>query len=172
MTVSAPATLRAATPADLESLWEIFQEIVFEGESYVQDESMTREAFTQYWNGRGGEQWVAADVAGRVSAGYTLRPNHPGRGAHVATASYMVEKRSRGRGLGLVLGRHSLERARAMGFTAIQFNLVVSANESAVRLWRSLGFEIAGKLPRAFRHRRLGLVDAYVMRRDLEAEAS
>ena len=54
-----------------------------------------------------------------------------------------------------------------MGFTAMQFNMVVSTNESAVALWKKLGFSIVGTLPRAFRHKELGLVDAYVMHRFL-----
>jgi hypothetical protein len=36
-------------------------------------------------------------------------------------------------------------------------------------LWKRLGFEIVGTLPKAFNHVRLGLVDAYVMHRFLEA---
>jgi ribosomal protein S18 acetylase RimI-like enzyme len=51
----------------------------------------------------------------------------------------------------------------------MQFNLVVSTNEGAVRLWKGLGFEIVGTLPRAFHHRRLGFVDAYVMYKWLDS---
>jgi ribosomal protein S18 acetylase RimI-like enzyme len=49
----------------------------------------------------------------------------------------------------------------------MQFNFVVSSNERAVKLWQSLGFEIAGRLPGAFLHPRLGYVDAFVMYRTL-----
>ena len=49
----------------------------------------------------------------------------------------------------------------------MQFNFVVSTNETAVRLWKRLGFEVVGTLPGAFRHRGLGFVDAYVMFRSL-----
>jgi ribosomal protein S18 acetylase RimI-like enzyme len=45
----------------------------------------------------------------------------------------------------------------------MQFNFVVSSNESAVRLWQRLGFEIVGTLPGAFRHPEKGYVDVYVM---------
>ncbi len=57
----------------------------------------------------------------------------------------------------------SIAEARARGFLVMQFNVVVSSNASAVRLWESLGFETGGRLPGAFRHPRLGLVDALVM---------
>jgi ribosomal protein S18 acetylase RimI-like enzyme len=49
----------------------------------------------------------------------------------------------------------------------MQFNFVVSTNERAVRLWQSLGFAVAGRLPRAFQHPSQGYVDALVMYRDL-----
>jgi ribosomal protein S18 acetylase RimI-like enzyme len=62
---------------------------------------------------------------------------------------------------------HSLDRARERGFRAMQFNFVVSTNERAVRLWQSFGFEIVGRLPGAFQHPTLGLVDTLVMYRDL-----
>ena len=73
----------------------------------------------------------------------------------------------RGRGIARRMAEHSLEAARARGFLAMQFNFVVSSNESAVHLWESLGFEIVGRLPGAFRHPRLGFVDALVMFRRL-----
>ena len=61
----------------------------------------------------------------------------------------------------------SLEEARKAGFLAMQFNLVVSTNEPAVRLWKKMGFAIVGTLPKAFRHPTLGLVDAFIMHRFL-----
>ena len=62
---------------------------------------------------------------------------------------------------------HSLDRAAAAGYLAMQFNFVVSSNKRAVRLWQSLGFEIVGRLPGAFDHPALGFVDALVMVRPL-----
>jgi hypothetical protein len=52
---------------------------------------------------------------------------------------------------------HSLEQARARGFRAMQFNIVVSANTRAVAAWQGMGFAIVGTLPRAFLHPRLGM---------------
>lgn len=59
--------------------------------------------------------------------------------------------------------QHSLEQARSQGFRAMQFNFVISTNEGAIRLWQKLGFQIVGRLPKAFLHPRLGFVDALVM---------
>jgi ribosomal protein S18 acetylase RimI-like enzyme len=94
---------------------------------------------------------------------YRIVTNQVGRGAHVANASYMVSPLAQGAGIGRLLGEHSLLQARAMGYLAMQFNYVVSTNTAAVKLWKQLGFTIVGTLPKAYRHPRLGFVDAYVM---------
>jgi ribosomal protein S18 acetylase RimI-like enzyme len=70
-----------------------------------------------------------------------------------------------GKGVARAMCAHSLEHAKRRGFRAMQFNFVVSANERAVRLWKSFGFEIVGTLPQAFLHPILGYVDAFVMYR-------
>ena len=75
----------------------------------------------------------------------------------------MTHAAAAGRGVARGMCEHSLEHARARGYRAMQFNFVVSTNERAVRLWQSLGFEIVGRLPLAFRHPTRGYVDAFVM---------
>jgi ribosomal protein S18 acetylase RimI-like enzyme len=79
----------------------------------------------------------------------------------------MVDPDARSRGIGWTLGSHCLAEARQAGFLAMQFNMVVSTNTRAVALWEKLGFNIVGRLPKAYRHQQLGLVDAYVMYRSL-----
>lgn len=171
MTEATAIELRPMREGDLADLAEIFDEIIADGTTYALDAGMSREELGRFWSGRGGEQWVAHDGA-RVLGGYTVRANHPGRGAHVATAAYAVARAARGLGVGRRLGEHSLERARALGFAAMQFNLVISTNEPAVHLWQALGFAIVGTLPQVFQHPRRGLVDAYVMHRFLGAPAA
>ncbi len=159
-------TLRPMTPDDLRTLKDVFAEVVEDGDTYADEVIPTLPEFETYWCGRGGEQWVAVEE-NHVVGGYTLRPNHPGRGAHVGTASYVVRRAARGHGVGRHLGQHSLLRARAMGFNSMQFNFVVATNVSAVRLWERLGFRTLARLPGAFRHPRHGQVDALVMAHDL-----
>ena len=79
----------------------------------------------------------------------------------------MVHPGGRGWGLGREICAHSLDEARRLGFKAMQFNLVVSTNERAIRLWRDMGFETVGTLTKAFDHASQGLVDALVMYRRL-----
>jgi GNAT superfamily N-acetyltransferase len=107
--------------------------------------------------------FVACDEQGQVLGTYYLKANQPGLGAHVCNAGYVVAPVAQGQGVAAAMCEHSQEQARALGFLAMQFNLVVSTNERAVRLWNHLGFATVGRLPGAFRHARLGLVDALVM---------
>jgi ribosomal protein S18 acetylase RimI-like enzyme len=158
--------IRRATAADLEAMWEIFQAVVVTGDTLPFSEETGRDDL--------GAQWLAADrstfvaeVGARVCGMYTLGANHRGRGSHVSSATYAVAPASQGKGIGRALVEHSLERAAEAGFVAMQFNYVVSTNTVAVALYQKLGFAIVGTLPRAFRHQRLGLVDAYVMYRFL-----
>jgi GNAT superfamily N-acetyltransferase len=90
----------------------------------------------------------------------------------VANAAYMVSPDARGKGVGRLLGEHSISEARRLGFRAMQFNAVVSTNEPAVKLWKNIGFRIVATLPGAFRHSQRGFVDLYVMFRELEGEVA
>jgi GNAT superfamily N-acetyltransferase len=92
-----------------------------------------------------------------------MGPNRPGRGTHVATASFMVDPNSHGHGIGRALGIDVIERAREEGYVAIQFNAVVETNVGAVHLWQSLGFEILATVPEAFDSAKHGLVGLHVM---------
>jgi ribosomal protein S18 acetylase RimI-like enzyme len=110
---------------------------------------------------------AASAAAPRVVGTYYLQPNQKGGGAHVANCGYATLAQARGRGIAGAMCLHSLDVARQRGYRAMQFNFVVATNEGAVALWKSLGFELVGRVPQAFRHPALGLVDALVMYRAL-----
>lgn len=164
------AEIRPATEGDFDDIWRIFRAVVEPGDAFTFGPETTREQARDFWRSEGSFAFVAV-VEGVVRGAYLLKPNQPGLGSHVANAAYMVDPSSRGLGLGEAMGRHSLDEAKARGFRAMQFNIVVSTNEPAVRLWTRLGFEIVGTLPGAFRHARLGFVDAYVMWQSLAPES-
>jgi ribosomal protein S18 acetylase RimI-like enzyme len=103
----------------------------------------------------------------RVVGTYYLQSNQKGGGAHVANCGYATLAQARGRGVARAMCIYSMETARQQGYLAMQFNFVVATNEGAVALWKSLGFEVVGRVPQAFRHPALGLVDALVMYRAL-----
>jgi L-amino acid N-acyltransferase YncA len=159
-------TIRPATRDDFPRMLAIFRKVLAAGETYaLEADTPVREAY-QYWFGAGINSWVA-QMDGRVIGMYRLIANQQGRGSHVANVSIMVDPDIRRKGIGLALGRHFLAEARRAGFLAIQANLVVSTNKPILALAEKLGFTRVGTLPRAFRHRRLGLVDAYVLYRHL-----
>jgi L-amino acid N-acyltransferase YncA len=164
--------IRRARQEDLDQVWDIFRAHLAAGETYSFEADTPKSVSDAYWFGPDVDSFVAVDgvgaEAGRVLGMYRIVPNQPGRGAHVANASYMVGGAAQGKGVGALLGRHSLAEARRLGYLAMQFNYVVSTNAPAIALWRKLGFSIAGTLPKAYRHQRLGLVDALVMYRLLD----
>jgi ribosomal protein S18 acetylase RimI-like enzyme len=114
----------------------------------------------------GHEVFVTEDD-GKTVGTYYLRANQRGGGGHVSNCAYATATAATGRGVARAMCAHSLEHARKRGFKAMQFNFVVSTNERAVKLWAKFGFEIVGRLPKAFRHPQRGFVDAFVMYRDL-----
>ena len=157
--------IRPAQSTDFDAIWEIFHAVVQVGDTYVYDPATTKEEARSIWM-ETGTAYVGLD-GDRIIGTYVLRANRPGLGSHVANASYMVSPHYQGRGTGRALCEHSLDEARKAGFTSMQFNFVVSTNKAAVELWKKCGFQIVGTSPKAFRHRQLGLVDAYVMHRFL-----
>lgn len=158
--------IRPVSAADHEAVWTILHEVVAAGDTYAFDPATPREEALRLWTEATRATYVA-EVDGRVAGTYYLKDNQPGLGSHVANAGYMTAGWARGRGLGAAMCEHSLAEARRMGYVAMQFNLVVATNQGAVRLWQRMGFEVVGTLPGAFRHARLGLVDALVMYRKL-----
>jgi GNAT superfamily N-acetyltransferase len=114
-----------------------------------------------------GQTVVAVTGDGIITGSAKMGANRPGRGAHIATGSFIVDPAHQGQGVGRALGEYVLRWARAEGFRGIQFNAVVEANHPAVHLWRSLGFDIIGTVPEAFDHPDHGLVGLHVMYRKL-----
>jgi L-amino acid N-acyltransferase YncA len=159
--------IRPAKDPDRDTIWEIFREVIAAGDTYPIDSEMSREDAFAYWFQTGASAFVA-EKDGHIVGIYTLHSNQSAGGAHVANAAFMVPAVARGQGIGRAMGEHCLREARRLGFRAMQFNFVVSTNESAVKLWQNLGMRIVGTLPGAFRHPQKGYVDVYVMFRSLE----
>jgi L-amino acid N-acyltransferase YncA len=159
--------IRRATDADWPGIWAVWHRVVAAGDSYVWDPDTGEDAARTLWMlPPPAEVWVAADD-GAVIGTAILKPNQPGLGDHVANAGFMVDPAMGGRGVGRRLAEHVIRRAAASGYEAMQFNAVVSTNTRAVALWRSLGFDIVGTVPGAFRHAVYGAVDLHIMHRRL-----
>jgi L-amino acid N-acyltransferase YncA len=158
--------IREASVGDSDAIWKILEPVIRGGDTYTLPADMGREEALAYWNSAGHEVFVVEEN-GEILGTYYLRANQKGGGAHVANCGYITAPWASGRGVARAMCQHSLERAKARGFRAMQFNFVVSSNERAVKLWQSMGFEIVGRLPVAFMHPTLGPVDALVMYRHL-----
>lgn len=160
--------IRTATAEDWPAIWPFLHRIVAAGETYTYPRDLDEDRARDIWMlTPPGRTVVAIDADGRVLGSAKMNPNQMGPGAHVAGASFMVAPESAGRGVGRALGEHVLEWARAEGYQAMQFNAVVEANTRAVALWRSLGFEVVGTVPKAFHHAAEGYVGLHIMHRFL-----
>jgi ribosomal protein S18 acetylase RimI-like enzyme len=158
--------IRPAEARDDDAIWAILEPVFRAGETYPIPRDVPRAKALAYWRTPGHAVFVA-EAGGQIVGTYYLRANNKGGGAHVANCGYIVSVAASGRGVARAMCAHSLVEARARGFTAMQFNFVIASNERAVRLWQASGFEIVGTLPGAFEHPARGLVDAYVMYRNL-----
>jgi L-amino acid N-acyltransferase YncA len=157
---------------DWPAIWPIFAAVVVAGDSYAFPDPIDSADAQALWMEGPPARTVVAVENGEVLGTAKMGPNRPGRGAHVATASFMVDPRRQGRGVGRQLGEHVLHWAAATGYRSMQFNAVVETNTAAVALWGSLGFEVVGTVPEAFDHARDGLVGLHVMYRRLEPPRS
>jgi ribosomal protein S18 acetylase RimI-like enzyme len=154
--------LRPATDADHDAIWAILEPVIRAGETYALPRNWTRHEALDYWF-KPPHQVFVVQKAGSILGTYFLQPNQMGGGAHIANCGFMTRADAGGQGVGSAMAEHALITAKAQGFSGMQFNFVVSANETAIHLWHRLGFEALARLPRAFAHPHLGLVDAHVM---------
>jgi len=166
----APVQVRPFEPSDWPGVWGVLEPVFRAGETFPHDPAISEADARASWVAQSQVVMVAVEDEGTVVGSYYLRPNSLCLGAHVANAGYGVAEQHRRCGIGSQLCRHSLQTARALGFRALQFNLVVSTNTAGIRCWQKNGFELIGTLPGAFRHRQLGYVDALVMFQDLIKE--
>lgn len=159
--------IRPANEKDFDEIYKIFRKVIQRGDTFPYPIETSKEEAYEILMGMQVMPFIALDGV-KVVGSYHIKANWPGRGAHIANGTYMVDPEYRGKGVGLLLGEHSLKTAKDKGFKAMQFNYVVSTNAAAVHLWKKIGMKIVGTVPRAFDHVSEGLVDTYVMHKSLE----
>lgn len=155
--------IREATAADWPNIYPFFAAIVAAGETYAYPDGLSADEAEPIWMERPPGLTVVAVDGDTVLGSAKMGPNRPGRGAHIATGSFMVDPRYAGRGVGRALGRYLIDWARCGGYHGIQFNAVVETNAAAVHLWQALGFRILATVPEAFDHPTNGRVGLHVM---------
>lgn len=160
-------TIRLVRERDADALWPILRDVVRAGDTYAIEPELSHDRLMHYWCEAPRATYVA-EAGGEILGTYYLKTNQAGGGAHVCNCGYITAPAARGRGVARAMCEHSQDVARGLGYQAMQFNFVVTSNEGAIALWTKLGFETVGRLPGAFRHPKLGLVDALVMFKWLE----
>ena len=160
--------IRGYKDEDWNDLWPILKNVFRKGETYPFSSEITEKESHDVWIVKPKATFIALNENHEIVGTYYIKPNQPGLGSHVCNCGYIVPEISRGRGVGKIMCNHSQEEAKKLGFGSMQFNLVVSTNESAINLWKRLGFQVIGELPDAFQHKKLGYVDALVMYKKLK----
>jgi len=164
--VGANMQISEISKADFESFWPVFSDIVNAQETYAFDPEIEFESAYQLWCESPLKAYVIKED-NQILGTYYLKANAAGPSAHISNCGYMVSPNSRGKGIARKLCLHSQQIAIELGFTAMQFNSVVSSNEIAINLWKKLGFSIIGTIPKAYKHKRLGFVDSFIMYKQL-----
>lgn len=156
--------IRQATNDDHDAIWGIIEPVIRKGDTYAFSPHATCDEMLLEWCGSDTVAYVAC-LDQKVVGTFMMKRNQPGLGSHVANAGFMVAPQYAGLGVGRKMGEYSLSEARRLGFRAMQFNMVVSTNLAAIRLWERLGFEVVGEVPEAFHQQRKGYVSVYIMHR-------
>lgn len=154
--------IREANYNDFGQIWPILQDILRAGDTYAYPPDTSKNEAQKIWMETPNKTFIAEEND-TILASYYIKTNQQGPGDHVCNCGYIVAKQAQGKGLATALCEHSQETAVKLGFKAMQFNFVASTNEGAVYLWKKLGFETVGCLPKAFNHPKQGYVDAFVM---------
>lgn len=161
---------KANKQRDYDAIWEIFSKVIQTGDTYVFDPNSPKDSLQKYWFADNMDTFVAVNEKEEIVGTYFIKPNQIGLGDHIANCGYMVNPDFQGKGTGKLLCKHSIRIAEEKGYLGIQFNIVVSTNTVAVKLWQKFGFNIIGTTPKGFRHKELGLVDTYIMFKDLKVD--
>lgn len=159
--------LTELTPELFAQFWPTFTAIAKAEATYAYEADISQASAQALWCTLPLQSFAWVEN-GAVLGIYYLKANAMGPGKHVCNCGYMVSEAARGKGIARSMCEHSQQQALAAGFSAMQFNCVVSTNDVAVKLWQKLGFDIVGTLPKAYRHGELGLVDCYVMFKTLQ----
>ncbi len=159
--------IRTATGADWAGIWAFMAGVVAAGETYTFPQRMGPDEGRAAWMLAAPWVVLVAVEGDRILGTAKYGPNWPGRGSHVANASFVVDPALSGRGVGRALAERVLADAATAGYRAMQFNAVVETNTGAVALWQSLGFRVLATIPEAFDHPTHGLVGLHLMHRTL-----
>ncbi len=143
------AVLRGCKDEDIGGMIKVWNEVVDEGNAFPQEERLDYESGREFFSQQ--TYCGVATIGGEIVGLYILHPNNVGRCGHICNASFAVSSRCRGQGMGELLVRDCLKKAKEHGFGVLQFNAVVESNVRARQLYEKLGFVQLGVIPNGFR---------------------
>ena len=158
--------IRLADADDADAIWDLLEPVFRAGETYAVPRDITRDDAISMWCAAPAATYVVV-LNDKIVGTYYIKTNQQGGGAHVCNCGYIVSAAAQGQGVARQMCIQSQDAARALGYTAMQFNLVLASNVGAAALWQKLGFVTVGTIPAAFDHPKLGMVDAFVMYKTL-----
>ena len=141
----------AYTEKDLESMIEIWNEIVNSGNAFPQEELLNINTGASFFAGQTYTAVAKDENSNAIVGPYILHPNNVGRCGHICNASYAVSSQNRGQHVGEKLVLDCINQAKKHGFKILQFNAVVESNHTARHLYEKLGFVQLGTIPQGFR---------------------
>ena len=143
--------VRKIEKTDLKRAIDIWNEVVFEGVAFPQEEPLTLDGGEAFFNAQTYVAVAESAETGEVLGLYILHPNNVGRCGHICNASYAVSGEARGLHIGEKLVLDCLKESKKHGFGVLQFNAVVATNLHARHLYERLGFIQLGTIPKGFR---------------------
>lgn len=142
--------IREYKESDVNSMVEIWNEVVEEGVAFPQIDGLTKESGKEFF-AQQSYCGVAEDKKTNTVLGmYILHPNNIGRCGHISNASYAVSSKCRGLHIGEKLVKDCILNAGKLGFKILQFNAVVASNIHARHLYERIGFNLLGTIPKGF----------------------
>jgi RimJ/RimL family protein N-acetyltransferase len=161
-----------------ESEWrvgmDLMNQVIKEGKSWpFEEEFKALEDYRAYFMSHAALCVRDVTSPNSVLGCFYVKPNFPGRCAHVCNGGFITAPEARKQGVATLMGRVYLQAAKDLGYRSSYFNLVFANNVASVRLWESLGFERVAVLPKAARTEGCrdegGLETAYGYWYDLDA---
>lgn len=134
--------------ASIQEAIQVWNEVVEQGVAFPQMECLDEESGLAFFQSQSKTRLAYIDQ--EVVGLYILHPNNVGRCGHICNASYAVASKCRGKHIGQALVEDCLEQAKACGFRILQFNAVVASNQAALNLYKKLGFQPLGIIPKGF----------------------
>lgn len=136
--------------SDISEANAIWNEVVEAGVAFPQRDTLTETSGDEFFKSQSFTGIARDTKSGEAVGLYILHPNNVGRCGHICNASYAVRADLRGQHIGETLVKHCMAKAKELGFGILQFNAVVKTNESALRLYKKLGFTQLGVIPNGF----------------------